>query len=368
MNRIEIDYAGKNLEVNINEIIEALDNGCVFESYYLSKIIQELVAKCEALEPLNHNMPYTPKIVNKQKKEIERLEAELKQLKEENEKAKSNTHGINWELFDTGEIAVQCETEGNATEFLKEAINRGYSLDCSSLSWRLHKSDTCFRNKYVNDHCSILFCGKNYYESKGIKVVKWKPDGKEALYDALESVQIEAKKRINKLVSKIKKQKETIEFYKNQCEELRQSCNDLREENESIKNDKSELIIALKNTRDDIEMTIDYLDAIINGFTDCKENKGKEFDWDGFKVNNVAVNCRTPDEAIDFIKSAKKYVKKWYDGDRIENNTYWSVYKEETCYFYRRKSKGLLTTSLAISKRVNREILEWSDYMVKHDE
>ena len=365
---VEFMLRGLKTKIDTDKLISLLKAGKDIENECIIGMIQELVAKCKALEPLNISILDLLSITDKQAKDIDRLEAELKQLKEENEKAKSNTHGINWELFDTGEIAVQCETEGNATEFLKEAINRGYSLDCSSLSWRLHKSDTCFRNKYVNDHCSILFCGKNYYESKGIKVVKWKPDGKEALYDALESVQIEAKKRINKLVSKIKKQKETIEFYKNQCEELRQSCNDLREENESIKNDKSELIIALKNTRDDIEMTIDYLDAIINGFTDCKENKGKEFDWDGFKVNNVAVNCRTPDEAIDFIKSAKKYVKKWYDGDRIENNTYWSVYKEETCYFYRRKSKGLLTTSLAISKRVNREILEWSDYMVKHDE
>lgn len=142
----------------------------------------------------------------------------------------------------------------------------------------------------------------------------------------------------------------------------------LKEENESLKNDKAELLLAIENGKDDLGKTVDYLNAIINGFTDCKENKSKEFDWDSFKVNNIAVNCRTPDEAIDFIKSAKKYVKKWYDGDRIENNTYWSVYKEETCYFYRRRAKGLLTTSLAISRRVNREILEWSDYMVGRNE
>lgn len=273
MNRIEIEYNGSIREANVNDVIEDLNNGCVYPSSYLSKIIQKLVNKCEALEPLNYSMLDMIKISNKQTKDIDRLEVELKQLKEENEKAKSNTHGIDWELFATGEIAVQCETEGNATEFLKEAINRGYSLDCSSLSWRLHESDTCFRNKYVNDHCSILFYSKNYCESKGIKVVKWKPDEKEALYDALESIQVKSKEIIKKLVSKIKKQKETIEFYKNQCEELRQSCNDLREENESIKNDKSELIIALKNTRYDIKMTIDYLDAIINGFTDGKENE-----------------------------------------------------------------------------------------------
>lgn len=360
MNRIEIDYAGKNLEVNINEIIEALDNGCVFESYYLSKIIQELVAKCEALGPLNHNMPYTPKIVNKQKKEIERLEAELKQLKEEKEK--SNTHGIDWELFATGEIAVQCETEGDATEFLKEAINRGYSLDCSSLSWRLHESDTCFRNKYVNDHCSILFCGKDYYESKGIKVVKWKPDEKEVLYDDLEDVQVKSAERIKKLVSKIKEQKETIEFYKNQCEELRQSCNDLREENESIKNDKSELILAIKNTRDDTKMTIDYLEAIINRFSGSDK-----FDWKKFKSGSIAVHCSTIKEAKDFINKSKQYIKTWRDGDKIdEERTYWEIHENETCYAY--NNIGLMISSRETSHNCGREILEWSDYMVGRNE
>lgn len=270
---VEFMLKGLKTEIDTDAIISLLKAGNDIENEYIIGVIQELVAKCKALEPLNISILDLLSIIDKQTKDIKRLETELKQLKEENEKAKSNTHGIDWELFATGEIAVQCETEGNATEFLKEAINRGYSLDCSSLSWRFHKSDTCFRNKYVNDHCSILFCGKNYYESKGIKVVKWKPDGKEALYDALESIQVKSKEIIKKLVSKIKKQKETIEFYKNQCEELRQSCNDLREENESIKNDKSELILAIENTRYDIKMTIDYLDAIINGFTDGKENE-----------------------------------------------------------------------------------------------
>lgn len=360
---VEFMSRGLKTEIDTDAIISLLKAGNDIENEYIIGVIQELVAKCEALESSNNSILDLLSIVDKQTKDIDRLEAELKQLKEENEKAKSNTYGIDWELFDTGEIAVQCETEGNATEFLKEAINRGYSLDCSSLSWRLHESDTCFRNKYVNYHCSILFYSKNYCESKGIKVVKWKPDEKEVLYDVLESIQVKSKEIIKKLVSKIKKQKETIEFYKNQCEELRQSCNDLREENESIKNDKSELIIALKNTRDDIEMTADYLESIVNAF-----HGNNKFDWDRFKTANIAVRCRTLEEAIDFIKSAKEHVEKWRDGDRIENNTHWGVYKEETCYFYGKRAKGLSTTSVEISKRVNREILEWSDYMVKHDE
>lgn len=249
---VEIILRGLKTKIDTDVIISLLKAGNDIENEYIIGVIQEFVAKCEELEPLNYSIMDLLEISDKQTKEIKRLEAELKQLKEENEKAKSNTHGIDWELFATGEIAVQCETEGNATEFLKEAINRGYSLDCSSLSWRFHKSDTCFRNKYVNDHCSILFCSKNYYESKGIKVVKWMPDEKEALYDVLEDVQIKARERTKKLIK---------------------YCRDLREENKSLKNDKVELLLAIENAKDDLGKTIDYLDAVINGFTDGKGNE-----------------------------------------------------------------------------------------------
>lgn len=360
---VEFMLKGSKTKIDTDTFISLLKAGNDIENEYIIGMIQELVAKCKALEPLNISILDLLSITDKQFKEIERLETELKQLKEENEKAKSNTHGIDWELFATGEIAVQCETEGNATEFLKEAINRGYSLDCSSLSWRLHKSDTCFRNKYVNDHCSILFCSKNYYESKGIKVVKWKPDEKEALYDTLEDVQVKSTERIKKLVSKIKEQKETIEFYKNQCEELRQSCNDLREENESIKNDKSELILAIENTRDDIKMTTDYLEAIINGFSGSDK-----FDWKRFKTGNIAVHCKTRKEAEDFIGKSIRHIKVWCDGDKIDvkHTYYWRANENETCYVC--NNVGLMVSSKETSKHNNREILEWSDYMVEHDE
>lgn len=359
---VEFMLRGLKTEIDTDKLISLLKAGKDIENEYIIGVIQELVAKCEASEPLNISILDLLSITDKQFKEIERLETELKQLKEENEKAKSNTHGIDWELFATGEIAVQCETEGNATEFLKEAINRGYSLDCSSLSWRFHESDTCFRNKYVNDHCSILFCGKSYYESKGIKVVKWKPDEKEALYDALEDVQVKSAERIKKLVSKIKEQKEITEFYKNQCEELRKTCNKLREENASIKNDKSELILDIKNTRNDIKMTADYLDSIVNAF-----HGNNKFDWEKFKSGDIAVYCKTRKEAEDFIGKSIRHIKVWCDGDKIDvKHTYWRANGNETCYVC--NNVGLMVSSKETSKHNNREILEWSDYMVGHDE
>ena len=362
---VEFILRGLKTEIDTGQFISLLKAGNDIENEYIIGVIQELVAKCKALEPLNYSMLDMLKISDKQTKEIERLEAELNQLKEENEKAKSNTHGIDWELFATGEIVVQCETEADTEAFLKEAIKRGYRCFHRKLIWNDYKSETCFSNEYISPIGTFIVYGnKSYYEDKGIKVVKWKPDETEALYDAIEDVQVKSAERIKKLVSKIKEQKEMTEFYKNQCEELRKICNKLREENASIKNDKSELILAIKNTRDDIKMTADYLDSIVNAF-----HGNNKFDWDRFKIANIAVHCSTIKEAIDFIKSAKDHVKIWYDGDKIDyNNALWDKYKEKTCYSFSRRSKGLFVTSSETAKCVNREILEWSDYMVKHDE
>ena len=256
---VEFILRGLKTEIDTGQFISLLKAGKDIENEYIIGVIQELVAKCEALEPLNISILDLLSIRDRQTKEINRLEAELKQLKEENEKVKSE-------------------------------------------------------------------------------------------------------ERIKKLVSKIKEQKEITEFYKNQCEELRKTCNKLREENVSIKNDKSELILAIKNTRYDIKMTADYLDSIINAF-----HGNNKFDWDRFKTDNIAVHCSTIKEAVDFIKSAKDHVKIWYNGDKIDEEcTYWEIHKNETCYVY--SDIGLMISSRETSHWFGREILEWSDYMVKHDE
>ena len=362
---VEFMLRGLKTEIDTGQLISLLKAGKDIENEYIIGVIQELVAKCKALEPLNISILDLLSITDKQFKDIDRLETELKQLKEKNEKAKSNTHGIDWELFATGEIVVQCETEGDAEAFLEEANKRGFKTSLSKTDWQKYRENTCFTNSYYTFiENTISYCYKSYYESKGIKVVKWKPDEKEALYDALEDVQVKSTERIKKFVRNIKKQKETIEFYKNQCEELRETCNKLREENASIKNDKSKLILAIKYTGYDIKMTADYLDSIVSAFHD-----NNEFDWDRFKTANIAVHCRTLDEAIDFIKSAKDHVEKWYDGDKIDYNvTLWDTCKEKTCYYFGKRAKGLLVTSSEISKRANREILEWHDYMVGYNE
>lgn len=246
-------------EIDTDTIISMLKAGNDIENEYIIGVIQELIAKCKAVEPLNISILDLLSITDKQFKDIDRLETELKQLKEENEKAKSA-------------------------------------------------------------------------------------------------------ERIKKLVSKIKEQEEMTELYKNQCEELRKTCNKLREENASIKNDKSELILAIKNTRYDIKMTADYLDSIINAF-----HGNNKFDWEKFKSGGIAVHCSTIKEAKDFINKSKQYIRTWGDEDKIdEQHTYWGIEGKEMCYVC--SNIGLMISSREISKRANREILEWSDYMVGHDE
>ena len=360
---VEFMLRGLKTEIDTDTFISMLKAGKDIENEYIIGTIQELVAKCKALEPLNISILDLLSITDKQFKDIDRLEAELKQLKEENEKTKSNTHGIDWELFATGEIAVQCETEKDAEAFLKEANKRGFKTFLNKATWQKYRENTCFNNGYHNFIGNMIsYCYKSYYESEGIKVVKWKPYETETLYDAIEDVQVKSAERIKKLVGKIKEQKEITEFYKNQCEELRKTCNKLREENVSIKNDKSELILAIKNTRDDIKMTTDYLDSIVNAF-----HGNNKFDWEKFKLGGIAVHCSTIKEAKDFINKSKQYIRTWSDGEKIDEEcTHWGTRKNGTYYVC--GNIGLMISSREISHHCGREILEWSDYMVKHDE
>ena len=361
---VEFILRGLKTEIDTDAIISMLKAGNDIENEYIIGVIQELVAKCEALEPLNISILDLLSITDKQFKEIKRLEAELEQLKEENEKVKSNTYAIDWELFATGKIAVECETKTEIVSFLKEVEARGYSILQDIYDVLRHgEGSVCFRHVYTPyTNYKVIYSSKEYYESKGIKVVKWKPDEAEVLYDALTEVEEKYTENTKKLIDKVKEQSETIISYKTQCEELRKTCNKLRVENASIKNDKSELILAIKNTRYDIKMTADYLDSIVNAF-----HGDNKFDWDRFKTANIAVHCRTLDEAIDFIKSAKDHVKIWYGGDKIDEEcTYWETHGREMCYAY--KNAGLIISTREISHNCDREILEWSNYMVKDDE
>ena len=85
----------------------------------------------------------------------------------------------------------------------------------------------------------------------------------------------------------------------------------------------------------------------------------KNFDWNNFSGDIIAVWCKTEEEAKDFCKQSHEHGYDWDSGDNRAEKTKWEIYKDVTCYaphfygsdrFY--EYEGFRT-------------LEWSEYMDK---
>lgn len=89
-------------------------------------------------------------------------------------------------------------------------------------------------------------------------------------------------------------------------------------------------------------------------------NDLKQFDWNSFcdKNNNIAVHCKTEEEAKDFCKQMDLHGLKWGSGESYlkVNNYRWT--QSETCY----SNKGEYDEVKYYEDHYYR-ILEWSDYM-----
>ena len=97
-----------------------------------------------------------------------------------------------------------------------------------------------------------------------------------------------------------------------------------------------------------------------------KENKKtisfkqkEEFDWDKFKNknNDIAVHCKTKDEAIEFCKEMYKHRITWSDGEKYTDNNY-CLYNDNC------RNNGIYYDSdgtFSIIKDYN-IVLEFSDY------
>ena len=86
----------------------------------------------------------------------------------------------------------------------------------------------------------------------------------------------------------------------------------------------------------------------------------KQFDWNFFcdKNNNVAVHCKTKEEAKDFCKQMDLHGLRWSSGTSyLEVNNYrWT--RSKTCY----SNKGDYD-EVKYYEDHNYHVLEWSDYM-----
>lgn len=82
----------------------------------------------------------------------------------------------------------------------------------------------------------------------------------------------------------------------------------------------------------------------------------KDFDWDKFKKEKIAVHCDTAEKANDFLKQCYNKSMGWsYRGSLLDYNC-WDGYKENTCYSY-----GICYGSLEYYKRNNYKIIEWEE-------
>lgn len=88
----------------------------------------------------------------------------------------------------------------------------------------------------------------------------------------------------------------------------------------------------------------------------------RKFNWDEFKdgKNNIAVHCKTEEEAKDFCKQMHEHGMKWCNGESYLKNTNY-MRNEGTCYY----GSGEYSTR-DFAEKYNYKILEWSDYMQKN--
>lgn len=86
---------------------------------------------------------------------------------------------FNWDEFKNEKIAVWCDTEEKAREFIKECYKRNVKWHSSSSEnetrWKELKNDTCYCFSFFNDS-HLGFSSKAFYEVRGCKIIKWESE------------------------------------------------------------------------------------------------------------------------------------------------------------------------------------------------
>lgn len=81
-----------------------------------------------------------------------------------------------------------------------------------------------------------------------------------------------------------------------------------------------------------------------------------KFSWDEFLNNDeIAVRCKTEEEAWDFCKQMHEHGRKWNSGESYLCKIKW-LYQENTVYF----SDGTLA-DIDYCERHKCQLVEWSD-------
>src|SRR5574344_204754 len=85
---------------------------------------------------------------------------------------------FNWKEFKEGKIAVHCDTEEKANDFLKGCDEQGIKWNSGSKAtdfngYEIHQNETC----YAHSFGSISYCYLGYYLREGLKIHDWEIKG-----------------------------------------------------------------------------------------------------------------------------------------------------------------------------------------------
>lgn len=86
---------------------------------------------------------------------------------------------FNWDEFKNEKVAVLCDTEEKAREFVKECHKRDMKWEkCTEnqtmFDW--YKNDTCYNFETDENENRLMFCDKPYYERENYKIIKWESE------------------------------------------------------------------------------------------------------------------------------------------------------------------------------------------------
>lgn len=84
---------------------------------------------------------------------------------------------FNWDEFRNGKVAVNCDTEEKAREFIKECHDRGmkwFFLNINDTNWSFFKESTCYSYSLNSEY--LKFGHKSKFEAVDYKIIKWESE------------------------------------------------------------------------------------------------------------------------------------------------------------------------------------------------
>ena len=88
----------------------------------------------------------------------------------------------------------------------------------------------------------------------------------------------------------------------------------------------------------------------------------ENIDFELFLKGEIAINCQTEEDCIDFLKMCDEVGVKWGSGSRASSVTYFDSYRKDTCYSYfnSEEGSGLCNGSFGFyARKIGSRIHKW---------